>query len=448
MKIRKLPFVSTDPEDLLVYGFDASKQEGTPYALALPASTQDLVELTRLAYEDGLPLIPRGAGTGMVGGVVPRAPSTVIVSLEKMNRILEVDTTNHVAVVEAGVINGRFQRALKDKGFFYPPDPASLNFCTIGGNVATGAGGPRAIKYGVTRDYVLGLELVLPDGSVTHTGVRTPKGVVGYDLTRLIVGSEGTLAFVTRVILKILPEPENIVTLTAHFESAQSAALAVSAILSSGVVPRTLEFMDHHSLSAVERYRPSGLPVNGALLLIELDGPAYIVTPDTEQVKEICAEIGGRISIARTSTAAEKLWEARRSISPALYSLRPSKINEDIVVPRSRIPEMLKRLDALSDESGILIANFGHAGDGNIHVNIMTDQKDPEEYGRARALVDKVFAHTLELGGTISGEHGVGLSKKPYLSMELDQVSISLMKHIKKVFDPAGIMNPGKIFPD
>lgn len=448
MRIDRLPFVSAEPEDLLVYGYDASKLEGRPTALAFPGSTQDLVELVRLAYEEGLSLVPRGAGTGMVGGAVPGEQPSVIVSLERMNRILEIDTDNLVAVVEAGVVNGRFQRALKDKGLFYPPDPASLNFCTIGGNVATGAGGPRAIKYGVTRDYVLGLELVLPDGSLTTTGVRTAKGVVGYDLTRLLVGSEGTLAFVTRVLLKILPEPEQVMTLTSHFPDARTAAEAVSSVIHSGVLPRTLELMDQHSLSAVEKFRPSGLPVTGALLLVELDGPGYVVGPDLEKVKEVCAELGGTVTVARTSAAAEKLWEARRSISPALYSLRPTKINEDIVVPRSRIPEMLDRLDALSRESGILIASFGHAGDGNIHVNIMTDRTNTEEYSRARALVEKVFVHTLDLGGTLSGEHGVGLTKKPYLSMELDPVSISLMKHIKKVFDPAGIMNPGKVFPD
>ncbi len=431
----------------MVYGYDSSMLEERPVAVARPAAIGELVEVVKTAYAENIVLIPRGAGTGTVGASVPGEQNSVVISFERMNQILEIDKENMLAVVEPGVINGVFQRTLKDKGLFYPPDPASLNFCTLGGNVATGAGGPRAVKYGVTRDYVLGLEIVLPDGTVTKTGVRTAKGVVGYDLTRLIVGSEGTLAFVTKIILKILPEPETVVTLIATFNSTSNSAQTVSSIMASGIIPRTLEFMDKNSLQAVESYRPSGLPTSGAMLLIELDGPTCVVNKEIKKVSAICNSFDGEVQIARSEAAAEKLWEARRSISPALYKISTTKINQDIVVPRSSVPDMLSRLDKIAQRSGLLIVNFGHAGDGNIHVNIMTDKSDPEKYNRATAAVEDIFKATLQLKGTISGEHGVGLKKKPYIKMELDEVVLSLMKHIKNVFDPAGIMNPGKIFP-
>ncbi len=445
--LSNFPCVSTKPEDILVYGYDSSMLEKQPIAVARPTDVGELVELVRAAYAKNIALIPRGAGTGTVGGSVPVEQSSVVISFERMNRILEIDKENMVAVVEPGVINGVFQRTLKDQGLFYPPDPASLNFSTLGGNVATGAGGPRAVKYGVTRDYVLGLEIVLPDGTVTNTGVRTAKGVVGYDLTRLIVGSEGTLAFVTKITLKILPEPETVVTLVTTFDSISNSAQTVSKIMASGIVPRTLEFMDKNSLKVVESYKHSGLPTSGAMLLIELDGPTFVVNREIENISAICKSFAGEVQIARSEAAAEKLWEARRSISPALYRISTTKINQDIVVPRSSVPEMLLRLDEIAEKTGLFIVNFGHAGDGNIHVNIMTDKSDPEKYNHATAAVDDIFRATLELNGTISGEHGVGLKKKPYIEMELDEVVISLMKHIKRVFDPAGIMNPGKIFP-
>lgn len=447
MQLLKYSYVTDKAEDLLAYGFDASRLEGLPAAVAWPSDTAELVELVKSAYSENIAMIPRGAGTGMVGGAVPVKQGALVVSFERMNRILEIDKDNMVAVVEPGVINGRFQRSLKDMGLFYPPDPASLNFCTLGGNVATGAGGPRAVKYGVTRDYVLGMEIVLSDGTVTHTGVRTAKGVVGYDLTRLLVGSEGTLAFVTKIILKVLAEPERVSTLMAVFGSSTDAAAAVSRIMASGITPRTLELMDRISLKAVETYKPTGIPTNGAMLLIEIDGHTHVVKQEVDKVSGICSSLGAEVQIAGSAAAAEKLWEARRSISPALYRIRPTKINEDIVVPRALIPEMFARLDRLASDTGLIIVNFGHAGDGNIHVNVMTDKNDAEEYERAKAVVQEVFRITLELGGTISGEHGVGLTKKTFIGMELDEPAISLMRHIKRVFDPAGIMNPGKIFP-
>jgi len=439
--------VFTDKEDLLCYGFDSSSTEGVPSAVIRPENTQDVAAVAAFAFQNKIPIVPRGAGTGMTGGAVPLENSAVI-TFEGMNRIIEIDEKNMVAVVEPGVINSKLQERLEDYGLFYPPDPASMKFCTLGGNVAENAGGPRAVKYGVTKDYVLGLEVVLPDGRIFMTGGKNYKGVVGYDLTRLLTGSEGTLGIITRIFLKVLPMPDEVVTMLCTFSSLDDAAEAVAGITASSVIPRTLEFMDHESISAVEKYNPVGLPLDiEALLLIEVDGTHAAVTKDAEKIASVCKAMNGTISIAEDMFSKQRLWEARRAISPALYHIKPSKINEDIVVPRGRIPEMLRSLRGIAEKYKLIIANFGHAGDGNIHVNVMTDKNNPNEYARAKDAVREIFEETLRLGGTISGEHGVGTTKKEYIDMELSQTSIQLMKKIKDVFDPRGILNPGKIFP-
>ncbi|MBI5103342.1 MAG: FAD-binding protein [Nitrospirae bacterium] len=439
--------VSTEPEDLVCYGFDASGLEAAPSAVAWPHSLEDVVEIMNFARSNRIPVIPRGAGTGMTGGSVPDR-SSVVVSMERMNRVLGIDRDNMTVLVEPGVINGHLQRELERFRLFYPPDPASMNFCTIGGNVAENAGGPRALKYGVTRDYVLGLEAVLPDGSVIKTGVKTAKGVVGYDLTRLLTGSEGTLAVITKILLRVLPMPEEVITLMALFKDLEQSGNAVTAILAYGIIPRTLEFMDGEAVRAVENFSPVGLPTDvEAILLIELDGDPVVIRKEAERISSICSHHQGEIIMAEDEEARQKIWEARRAISPALYHLKPAKINEDIVVPRTKIPSMLKKLRELSEESGIMIVCFGHAGDGNIHVNIMADKENKPEYEKALGLVKEVFRMTLDLGGTISGEHGVGLTKKDYIGMEISPVEMDLMKKIKNVFDPLNILNPGKIFP-
>jgi len=439
--------ISTAPEDLLCYGFDASGLEASPSAVVWPEHTEDVVKIMKYAYESGISVVPRGAGTGMTGGVVP-VSGAVVLSLEKMNKMIEVDSENLSVLCEPGMINGRLQRDLERRGLFYPPDPASMNFCTIGGNVAENAGGPRAIKYGVTRDYVMEIEAVLPNGKILTTGVRTPKGVVGYDLTRLFVGSEGTLSVFTKIRLKILPRPEEVITLLAMFNKLEPSGRAVSDIIASKIIPRTLEFMDREAIMAVEHFKPIGLPRKAeAVLLIELDGYPSTIIREAEKVADICRNLGAEVSMAEDEEARDRLWEARRAVSPALYHISPTKINEDIVVPRNRIPDMLKRLRRLSEESGIKIVNFGHAGDGNIHVNIMVDKNNKEEYTKGVALVKQVFQETLELGGTLSGEHGVGLTKAPYIGMEISGTGLSIMKSIKQVFDPKNILNPGKIFP-
>lgn len=436
--------LSTEPEDLICYSFDASGIEEMPCMVLWPETEKDVVSIMKYAFENDLKVVPRGAGTGMTGGSIPLGGSLVM-SLERMNRIIEIDRENMTALVEPGLINGRFQKEVEKQGLFYPPDPASMNFCTIGGNVAENAGGPRALKYGVTRDYVMGLEAVLPDGSVITTGVKTHKGVVGYDLTRLLVGSEGTLAVITKVRLRLLPLPEEVVTLLALFNDLSMSTVAVSAILSAGIIPRTLEFMDGEALRAIERFHPLGLPANTeALLLIEIDGSPGTTKAEAEKVVEILHKLGSDVRVAEDSEARDKLWEARRSISPALYHISPHKINQDIVVPRGRIPEMINGLKSLSEEKGLKIINFGHAGDGNIHVNIMVDKENEDEYRKGQAIVKDIFELTLRLGGTISGEHGVGITKAPYFDMEIGERERSLMRDIKGVFDPKGLLNPGK----
>jgi glycolate oxidase len=438
---------STEPEDLICYGFDASGLGAQPSAVVWPQNVEDVVAVMKFSSANEVPVIPRGAGSGMTGGAVP-SKGAIVMSLERMNKILEIDRENMQVLVEPGVINGTLQKVLEWQGLFYPPDPASMDFCTIGGNVAENSGGPRAIKYGVTRDYVMGLEAVLPGGEVITTGVRTAKGVVGYDLTRLLVGSEGTLAVVTKIRLKVLPLPQDIITLLALFKDLEKSGTAVTQIIAKGIIPMTLEFLDREAVTAVENYKPVGLPKDAeAILLVELDGHPAAITKEAEQISEICSRLGGEMIMAEDDAAREKIWEARRAVSPALFHLMPTKINEDIVVPRSMVPRMLVKLRRLSEETGIKIVNFGHAGDGNIHVNLMVDRNNAEEHERARRLVKEIFAATIELGGTISGEHGVGLTKSEYITMEIKPLELDLMKRIKAVFDPKNLLNPGKIFP-
>jgi glycolate dehydrogenase FAD-linked subunit len=440
--------LSMRPEDLICYGFDACGVDAMPSAVLWPETADDVVSIMKHAHEQCIPVAPRGAGTGMSGGSVPLRDA-MVVSFERMNRILELDQGSMTALVEPGVINGRLQREVERTGLFYPPDPASMNFCTIGGNVAENAGGPRALKYGVTRDYVMEIEAVLPDGDLITTGVGTHKGVVGYDLVRLLVGSEGTLAVVTKIRLKLLPLPEDVITLLCLFSDLDAAGRAVASVMQARIVPRTLEFMDREAIGAIEQFRPLGFTRDAeALLLIEVDGHKGTIQEEAGKIADLCMDLGADVRMAENEASRERLWQSRRLLSPALYHLNPTKINEDIVVPRQRIPELLNHLRRLSGESGIKIVNFGHAGDGNIHVNLMVDKANQEEYRKAQSLVTEIFALTLSLGGTISGEHGVGITKAPYIGMEIKPRELRLMRGIKDLFDPKHILNPGKIFPD
>ena len=440
------PYVSTSPEELVVYSYDATQRESLPWAVVRPRSSREISEILKLANRERFPVVPRGAGTGMSGGSVP-VQGGVVLSLERMNNILEIDEQDFIAVVEPGVITGDLQREVESRGLFYPPDPASNKFCTLGGNVAECAGGLRAVKYGVTKDYVLGLEVVLPTGEIITTGARTVKSVAGYDLTKLIVGSEGTLGIATRITLKLLPLPETVRTLAAFFSEVAVAAKTASAIMASGVLPRALEFVDQTALRAVEGYLKEDLSHGAAaMLLVEVDGPAESTARDADRIAEILTR-GGAVRVERAGSDAEReqLWKARRAISPALYTIKPKKLNEDIVVPRSRIADSLHEIAAIAERHGLLIVNFGHAGDGNIHTNILFDEAD---LPKAEIAVKEIFASTLRLGGSITGEHGIGLSKAAYLPMELGPEAIAAMKRIKQALDPNNILNPGKIFLD
>ncbi len=439
--------ISTEKEDRVCYSFDSSNSEAVlPDAVAWPINTDQLIKIVKFADANDHSIIARGAGTGMAGASVP-STNSIVISFEKMRKLLDVDTKNMTVTVEPGIINGKLQKELEYLGFFYPPDPASLNNCTIGGNVATNAGGPRAIKYGVTRDYVMGIEAVMPDGTLITTGGKTHKRAVGYDLRNLLIGSEGTLAMSTKIRLRMLPLPEDLMTLLVLFNSLDASGTAVSKIITSKIIPRTMELLDKSSIEAIESYKPIGLPTDvEALLLIELDGYPATIRKEAERVVDICKGLGGEVIVAEDSIAAERLWEARRAISPALYHIKPTKISEDIVVPRDKVPLMLMELRSISERSGIKIISFGHAGDGNLHVNIMVDRNDVEEYNRGLELVSKIFESTIKLGGSLSGEHGIGLTKAPYLGMEVKKRETELMKGIKAVFDPRGLMNPGKIF--
>ena len=440
--------VTTVPEELACYSYDGTGQEYPPAAVVFPGSTEEICRIMALASATPFPVVPRGAGTGMTGGALPVSGGLVMV-MSRLNRILEIDRDNQIAAVEPGVITGDLRTEAGRHGLYYPPDPASLKFCTMGGNVAECAGGPSAVKYGVTRDYVLGLEAVLPDGRLIHTGVRTAKGVVGYDLTRLLVGSEGTLAIVTKITVRLLPAPEARSTLLVLCAGMVEATSLVASILAHHT-PCTLEYMDRTALNIVRDKLPSPFPEEAeALLLIELDGQRDTVPLATRQLTEFLQTQPGIIQsrTAESEAEADQLWAARRAISPSAFSLKPHKMSEDVVVPRSRLPQLVSCTEALSRDLGVVIFTFGHAGDGNIHVNIMLDKNDPQEVRQAHTAKQLLFEEVLRLGGTLSGEHGIGLTKAPYLDMELDQPTMALMQEIKKLFDPRNILNPGKIFP-
>ncbi len=443
--------VVNDPEELVCYSYDASGNSFLPDAVVFPISCHEVSEILKLANRESFAVIPRGSGSGMTGGCLP-VKGGIVMALTRMNHILEIDRENFVAIVEPGVVTGDFHRAVENKGLFYPPDPASSSFCTLGGNIGECAGGPRAVKYGVTRDYVLGLEAVTATGEIIHTGVRTAKGVAGYDLTRLIVGSEGTLVVVTKIILKLVPLPEKVKTLAVLFDSMQKAAETVSAVIREAVVPRCIEYMDRASIKCVENEFKAIMPDSvfrkiDAVLLIDIDGSCKTIAKDAEKLRKFCLEKGAyHVITAKDPKQASDLWKARKSLSPALFKLAPNKINEDIVVPINRIPHMVERLEKIQKETGLVIVSFGHAGDGNIHCNIMYDKRNKKESELAGRAVDELFEFTLELGGTITGEHGVGITKMKYFPIETGEIEIEIMKGVKRVFDPENILNPGKIF--
>jgi glycolate oxidase len=449
-KIRKIvgkEHCSDRKEDLLLYSYDAMNRRYLPDMVAHPSSAQEVSRLISLANEALLPVVPRGAGTGLTGGALA-VDGGLIVTTSRMNRILEIDPDNLTALVEPGVFNGELQKASAEYGLFFPPDPASMEFSTLGGNAAENAGGPRAVKYGVTRDYVMALEVVMPTGEIVHTGSASIKSVTGYDLTRLIVGSEGTLGIITKLLLKLIPVPETVGTMLAAFSEIDTAAKAVARIMSSRVTPSTLEFMDRTAVECVKEHLHDDIPSGvAALLLVEVDGSHSVVEEDAKILESECIEAGALyVRSARDAGERESLWKARRALSPAIMKIRPLKINEDVAVPRMKIPDLINGVEELARKYNVTIVNFGHAGDGNVHVNLLLDPADEDEVSRAHQAVKELFGLVVSLGGTLSGEHGIGIAKAPYLDIELEYSAVNVMRKIKQALDPNNILNPHKTF--
>ena len=441
--------VLRDDASRAAYGTDALER-GRPADLVVrPGTTAEVSGIARLCDDARVPLTPRGAGTGYTGGAVPTAGG-VVLALDRFDRILEIDARNLLAVVQPNVVTGTLQAAVEAAGLFYPPDPASLHRSAIGGNVAECAGGPRAFKYGTTRHYVLGLEAVLPTGEVIRTGGKCVKNVVGYDLTQLLVGSEGTLAILTEVTVRLVPRPAAARTLRSVFADVEAAVAAVLGVLADGVVPAAIEIIDGECLAALAAVGAEPLAPPGAavVLLIEVDGSPAAVDEDLTRVRAVCRTAGASdLRAARDGVEREALWRVRRDLSLALRALAPLKINHDVVVPKARVPALFRAVAALRASSGLRLACFGHVGDGNIHVNILLDPADTAALARARDVERRLFEEVLALEGSISGEHGIGFTKAPYLGLELSPDVIALLRRLKQAFDPHGILNPGKIFP-
>ncbi len=439
--------VTTDRADLICYSYDATQQKFLPDAVVHVGSAEEIAKIMRLANIEKVPVFPRGAGSGFTGGSLPTEGGIVVVT-RRLERILRIDEENLVAEVEPGVVTEDFQKAVEKVGLFYPPDPASLKFSTLGGNVAECAGGPRCVKYGVTKDYILGLEVVTPQGDIIRTGGETMKGVVGYDLTKLMVGSEGTLGIITKIVIKLLPLPEAKKTMLVLFDSIDGAAKGVSAIIRGKIIPTTLEFMDAMTIDCVRKATDLDLPEEAkAVLIIEVDGEKDLIERQAEKILEIVQPLGVvGTRVATNNAESEDIWKVRRSVSASLRRVNPDKFNEDICVPRSRVPDMIRAIEGIAKRHQVPIVNFGHAGDGNIHVNVMIDKAVAGEMEKADKAIEEIFAETLKLGGTMSGEHGIGITKAPYIPMELDPAAVAYMKAIKRALDPQNILNPGKIF--
>jgi glycolate oxidase len=444
--------VFADDARRAIYGSDMLKRGRPADAVVTPGSADEIAAIARLCNTRRIPLVPRGAGTGYTGGAVP-LHGGIVLSLERFNRIIEIDERNLIAIVEPAVITGDLQDAVEARGLFYPPDPASLRESSIGGNVAECAGGPRAFKYGTTKRYVLGLEAVLPTGEIVRTGGKTVKNVVGYDLTQLLVGSEGTLAIITRIILRLVPKPPARAALRATFPSVAQAVDAVDRMVVGRVVPAALELVDRVSLEALRRYLADATlapPGTEALLIVEVDGVSDAAAGDElSQVMAACESAGAsEIVRARDETERQEVWRARRELSYALRTVGSLKFNHDVVVPKARIPELFNLVERLRRDFGFTIPCFGHVGDGNIHVNIMIDADDVVAKQKVPAAERQLFEGVVALEGSVSGEHGIGFAKARYLPLELSPPTIALMMRVKRAFDPNGILNPGKIFVD
>ncbi|MBT3259334.1 MAG: FAD-binding protein [Deltaproteobacteria bacterium] len=432
------------PEDIATYSYDGFLPEFAPDAILVPETAEQIAQIMKIANKDNINIIPRGAGTNICGSSVAREGG-VVMAFHRMNKILEIHKESMCAVVQPGVINGDLQKEVAQYDLMYPPDPASMFVSTIGGNVSLNAGGPRGVKYGVTRDYLLGLEVVLPSGEIIKTGGKTLKNVSGYDLTRLLCGSEGTLGIFTEIILRLVPLPSAKTTLQAAYGDLDDAATTVTAIMAAGMVPTTLELMDRTVLDVISDY--GGAQFNSdaeALLLIEVDGDRDLVNKQGERIEALCREKGAiAVDRAHTPEEAEKLWQARRTAFGAVASMRPNCIVEDVTVPVKKLPDIIRKVVKLTRKYDLKIAVLAHAGDGNLHPLIMTDLRDREEMDRVDQMLEELCEAAIEMGGTLSGEHGIGIAKARFMNMEFSETSLELMRGIKRVFDPNNILNPG-----
>ncbi|MCP3739603.1 glycolate oxidase subunit GlcD [Rossellomorea sp. BNER] len=432
----------------LVYSYDATPQfQSMPDAVVSPRNKHEVVEMVKLCNENKIPIVPRGSGTNLCAGTCPTEGGIVLL-FKHMNQILEVDEENLTVTVQPGVITLDMIQTVEAKGLFYPPDPSSMKISTIGGNINENSGGLRGLKYGVTRDYVIALEAVLPNGDIIRTGGKLAKDVAGYDLTRLLVGSEGTLGIITEATLKLIPMPETKKTILALYQDIEAAARSVSKIIANKIIPTTLEFLDQPTLQVVEDFAQIGLPTNvQAVLLIEQDGPEEVVDRDIKKIAEVCTnEEAISVQVAQSEEHAMALMTARRSALSALARLKPTTILEDATVPRSEIANMVNAINQIAEKYEVKICTFGHAGDGNLHPTCLTDSRNHDEIERVEKAFEEIFQKAIQLGGTITGEHGVGVMKAPYLEWKLGEAGIAAMKAIKDSFDPINIMNPGKVF--
>jgi glycolate oxidase len=438
-------YVLTDRESLICYSFDATRFASLPEVVVKPKTTDEVSKLVTLACEESIPVTPRGAGTGLSGGSIPTRGG-IVLSTERMASPALVHKEDLYAIVEPGVTTESLQKQVESRGLFYPPDPASKSACTIGGNVAECAGGLRGLKYGTTKNYVLGLEIVTPEGKVVRTGARTVKSVAGYDVTRLMVGSEGTLGVITSIILRLLPRPQSRRVLWCWFESVGGASEAVADLIGSGLIPSVLELMDEKTVKAVEAYLGQAVG-EGVLLLCEFDGSNSVCDEDASKTIGILkGKYGRQVRTDGDGSDSEQLWRARRSVLPALTRLAPTVTLEDVTVPRSKLPDMVERIERIAGRYGLKIAVYGHAGDGNLHPCFLGDKTNKDEMKRVAAAVSEMMRACIDLGGTISGEHGIGLDKKPYIVLELGEAGCEILNRVKSALDPKGIMNPGKMF--
>ena len=438
--------IYADPADCWNYGYDNSREHKAPDFVILPENAEQIQALVSLCYEQAIPLTARGRGTGTTGAAIP-VKQGIVVSFEKMQRLIKCDPDNRLIIVEPGITNAAVQEIASQQGFFWAPDPTSRMICSVGGNLAVNAAGPRAVKYGTCRENTLGLQAILGDASAITTGTQTTKGNVGYDFTRLLIGSEGTLGIITQATLKLIPKPEAIYTFSAYYQTIHHATEAIVNIMANPLTPCTLEFIDHQAIKLVQNHAPLTLPKNaGALLLIELDGSTITLDHEALLLKQLATNQGS-IDFQQASTPEERhnLWAARKSLSPALRHMAPKKINEDIVVPITAIPKLLTELERMATHYGFPIVNFGHAGNGNIHVNLLIDPTDPKQHQNATDCLNELFTLVIALHGSLSGEHGIGLVKQTFIERELSPNYLQLMRKIKQQCDPNNILNPGKL---